>query len=168
MYTTLKRSTNIDPQPLNHDLNDSEKTQFKLNSHIASNNSSHTINQNNTNKNANRNKIDKSRTTTPNNDEIMVESPGNEYSNDDNTKLDRTLQLVTTSVIINKHITNPVTLELRPNHSISNINVTRVHHNIFIFIKMKDPTLIIISNEVIIDTEFQFTDDNDYINHKYH
>ena len=30
--------------------------------------------------------------------------------------------------------------------------------------KMKDPTLKIISNEIVIDTELQFPDDNDYTN----
>ena len=108
--------------------------------------------------------MDKSATITPNNDVIMAKSSQNENVNDDDTKLDRTLQLATTSVIINKRITTPVKLEFRPTHGSSNLNVARDHRNIFIFMKMKDLTLNIIFNEVIIDTELKFTDCNDYTN----
>ena len=70
-------STNVDPQIPYHGLNDSVIIQFKLDSHIATKNSSHTINQNNENKKTNKNTRNKSATTTPNNDVIMAKSPEN-------------------------------------------------------------------------------------------
>ena len=108
--------------------------------------------------------MEKSATTTPENDVLMAKALENSKVNDDNTKLDRTLQLATPSVIVNKRITTPVTLELRITHGSSNLNVARAHRNIFISIKMKDPTLKITSNETVIDTELQFPDGNDYTN----
>ena len=109
-------STNVDPQPPNPILNDSEKIQSKLDSHVATKNSTHTINQNNANKNASGDTMEKFASKTPENDVLMVKSPENTKVNDDDTKLDRTLQLATTSVIVNKRITTPVTIELRPTY----------------------------------------------------
>ena len=157
-------STNVDPQPPNPILNDSEKIQSKLDSHVATKNSTHTINQNNANKNASGDTMEKFASKTPENDVLMVKSPENTKVNDDDTKLDRTLQLATTSVIVNKRITTPVTIELKPTYVSSNLNVARVHRNIFIPMKIKDPTLKIFSNEIVIDTELQFPDGNDYTN----
>ena len=56
----------------------------------------------------------KSATTTPENEVRMAKSPQNAKVNDDDTKLDRTLQLATTSVIVNKRITTPVHSKLGP------------------------------------------------------
>ena len=84
---------------------------------------------------------------------LMAKSPESTKDNDNDTKPDRILQLATTSVIINKRITTPVTLELRPTHSSSDLAM-----------KMKDPTLKLISNKTVINTELQFPEGNDYTN----
>ena len=133
--------TNVDPQPPDSVLNDSEKTQSKLDSYIATKKSTHTINQNNVNKNTSGDTVENSAKKTPENDILMAKSPESAKYNDDDTKSVRTLQLATTSVIVNKRITTPVTLELRPTYGSSNLNVAKVHRNIFIAMKMKDPTL---------------------------
>ena len=108
---------------------------------------------NNANKNNNRTEMDKSATISPKNDVIVAKSAENATGNDDDTKLYRTLQLATNSVIVIKRITIPVTLELRPTHGSSNLNVARAHRNIFISMKMKDPTLKLIANDSVIDIE---------------
>ena len=51
-----------------------------------------------------------------------------------------------------------------PTHDSSNLNVAKAHRNIFIAMKMKDPTLTLISNKTVIDTELQFPEGNDYTN----
>ena len=107
-------STNVNPQPPDPILNDSEKIQSKLESHVATKNSTHTINQNNANKNSSGDTMEKFATKTTENDVLMVKSPENTKVNDDDTKLDRTLQLATTSVIVNKRITTPVHSNLGP------------------------------------------------------
>ena len=94
-------STNVDPQPPDSVLNDSEKTRSKLDSHIATKNSTHAINQNNVNKKTFGDTMENSATTTPENDVLMAKSPETAKVNDDDTKPDRTLQLATTSVIVN-------------------------------------------------------------------
>ena len=71
----------------------------------------------------------------PENEVLMAKSPESAKDNDDDTKPDRTLQLVTTSVIVNKRITTPVTLKLRPTHG---SYVAKAHRNNFIAMKMKD------------------------------
>ena len=156
--------TNVDPQPPDSVLNDSENTQSKLDSHIATKNSIHASNQHNVNKNTSGNTTENSAKKIPESDVLMAKSPESVKDNDDDTKPDRTLQLATTSVIVNKRITTPVTLELRPTHGSSNLNVAKAHRNIFIAMKMKDPTLKLISNETVIDTELQFPEGNDYTN----
>ena len=88
-----------------------------------------------------------------NNEVLMATSLEKTSVNDGAAKLDRALQLTTTSVIVNKRITTPIILELRQIHGSSNLNVAKAHRNIFISMKMKDPTLKLVSNEVVIDTE---------------
>ena len=148
-------STNVDPQPPDSVLNDREKIQSKLDSHIATKNSTHSINQHNVNKNTSGDTMENSAMKTPESDVLMAKSPESTKDNDDDTKHDRTLQLATTSVIVNKRITTPVTLELMPTHDSSNLNVAKAHRNIFIAMKMKDLTLKLISNETVIDTKLQ-------------
>ena len=157
-------STNADPQPPDSVLNDSEKIQSKLDSHIATMNSTHSINQHNVNKNTSSDTTENSAKKTPESGVLMAKSPKSKNDNDDDTKSDRTLQLASTSVIVNKRITTPVTLELRPTHGSSNLNVAKSHRNIFIAMKMKDPTIKLISNETVIDSELQFSEGNDYTN----
>ena len=84
-------STNVDPQPPDSVLNDSEKTQPKLDSHIATKSSTHTINQNNVNKNTSGDTMENYSKTTPENDVLMAKSPETTKVNDDDTKPDRTL-----------------------------------------------------------------------------
>ena len=157
-------SINVEPQPPDSVLNDKKKIQSKLDSHIVTKNATHSINQNNVNKNTSGDTTENSAKKTSKNEVLMAKSPESEKENDDDTKPDRTLQLATTSVIVNKRIATPVTLELRPTHGSSNLNVAKAHRNIFIAMKMKDPTLRSISNETLIDTELQFPEGNDYTN----
>ena len=82
----------------------------------------------------------------------MAKTPENEKTNDEKQKAKRTLQIAT-RVVINKRITTPVTLECRPTHGRSNLNVAVAHRNIFIAMKMKDSTLKILVETKIIDTE---------------
>ena len=77
--------------------------------------------------------------------------------------MQRTIQIATAAVIVNKRITTPVTLQIRPNKGSSNVNVAVAHRNIFSAMKLKDPTLKIITPQNdIIDTLLQFPEGNDY------
>ena len=92
----------------------------------------------------------------------MAKSPENEENND-NT-MQRTIQIATAAVIVNKRITTPVTLQIRPNKGSSNVNVAVAHRNIFSAMKLKDPTLKIITPQNdIIDTLLQFPEGSDYL-----
>ena len=78
--------------------------------------------------------------------------------------MQRTIQIATAAVIVNKRITTPVTLQIRPNKGSSNVNVAVAHRNIFSAMKLKDPTLKIITPQNdIIDTLLQFPEGNDYL-----
>ena len=91
----------------------------------------------------------------------MAKTPENE-ENDDNT-MQRTIKIATAVVIINKRITTPVTLQIRPNKGSSSVNVAVAHRNIFSAMKLKDPTLKIITpQDDIIDTLLQFPEGTDY------
>ena len=69
----------------------------------------------------------------------------------------RTIEIATVAVIVNRRITTPVTLQLRPSKESTNLNVLKAHKNIFSAMKLIDPTLKLITfqNE-IIDTTDQF------------
>ena len=68
-----------------------------------------------------------------------------------NTIIQRTTEIVTAVVIVNNRITNPVNLHLRPTKSSTNLNVIKVHKNIFSVMKLIDPTLKLVTfqNEII-------------------
>ena len=71
--------------------------------------------------------------------------------------IQRTIATATVAVIVKNRITNPVTLQLMPAKSSTNLNVLKAHKNIFSATKLIDPTLKIITfqNETI-DTSDQF------------
>ena len=75
---------------------------------------------------------------------LMAKIPKNE--DDDNNKI--VLQLASAAVIVNKRITTPIILEIRPNQESSNLNVAKAHHNIFSTLKLNDPTLKIITSQM--------------------
>lgn len=77
--------------------------------------------------------------------------------NEENQQANRTLQISTTAVIVNKRITTPVTLENRPKHGSSYLNIVQAHRNIFISMKKKDFSLKLITETQIIDTELQLS-----------
>lgn len=78
--------------------------------------------------------------------------------------MQRTIQIVTTTVIVNKRITTLVTLQFQPNKGSSNVNITVAHRNIFSALKLKNPTLKIIAPQNNgIDTFLTFPDGNGYI-----
>ena len=72
----------------------------------------------------------------------MAKIPENEE--DDNNR--RTIELAPAAVIVNKRITTPVILEIRPDLGSSILNITKVRRNIFSALKLKDPTLKIITS----------------------
>ena len=90
----------------------------------------------------------------------MAKPPQNEDTN--TTIIGRTLQLATQAVIVNKRITIPVTLELKPIIGHSNINIVLAYLNIFISMKRTDPTLKLIGDNISIDTVIQFPKGEDY------
>ena len=71
--------------------------------------------------------------------------------------IQRTIATATVAVIVKNRITNPVTLQLMPAKSSTNLNVLNAHKNIFSVMKLTDPILKLINfqNE-IIDTSDQF------------
>ena len=90
----------------------------------------------------------------------MAKTPQNEDT--DTTIIEQTLQPATQSVIVNKRITTPVTLELNPILGRLNLNIALAHLNIFIATKKTDPTLKLISDNISIDTLMQFPKREDY------
>ena len=57
------------------------------------------------------------------------------------TKVQRIIDISTTAVRINKIFTTLVTLESRPSKDTSNLNVAQTHRNIFMALKLIEPTL---------------------------
>ena len=88
---------------------------------------------------------------------LLAKTPKNENMNEENQQANRTLQISTTAVIVNKRITTPVTLENRPKHGSSYLNIVQAHRNIFISMKKKDFSLKLITETQIIDTELQLS-----------
>ena len=80
----------------------------------------------------------------------------------DTTHIERILKLATQVIIVNKSITTPVVLEIKPVKGRSNLNVALAHLNIFIALKKIDPTLKLITDNSSIDTVMQFTKGDDY------
>lgn len=68
----------------------------------------------------------------PKTDILTTKTPQNEDFDAETTQADRTLQLTTQAVIINKRTTTPVTLEIRPTHGSSNLNIAIAHRNILL------------------------------------
>ena len=68
-----------------------------------------------------------------------------------------TIEIATVAVVVNRRITTPVTLQLRPSKESTNLNVLKAHKNIFSAMKLIDPTLKLITfQKDIIDTTDQF------------
>ena len=80
----------------------------------------------------------------------MAKPPQNEDV--DTTHIERTLQLATQTILVNKIITRPVSLEIKPILGRSKLKIALVHLNIFIAMKKIDPTLKTITDNVSIDT----------------
>jgi len=99
------------------------------------------------------NEQNKNQEKHPNTDVITLKSPVLPEAN--NTMTQRTSEVATAAVIVNNIITTPVTLQLRPSRGSTNLNVLKVHQNIFSAMKLIDPTLKIITfqNETIDTTE---------------
>ena len=64
----------------------------------------------------------------------------NNTESDVPTKAQRTIDIATAVVRINKRFTTPVTLEIRQSNGASNLNVDQAHRNIFMFLKLIKPT----------------------------
>ena len=91
------------------------------------------------------------------NEMLTAKISENEDTNNDTNR--RKIQLSFVVVIINKLMAIPVTIEFRPNHGISSLNVAKVHRNIFSRLKLNDPTLKMITfQNVTIYTLLQFLD----------
>ena len=87
------------------------------------------------------------------NDTLIAKSSQNDKTNDKQQKMEQTSQIATQVVIINKRVTNPFTLAIRPTHGCSNLNVA---------VKMKESTLKVLTETKTIDTEIQFLIGDDY------
>ena len=93
----------------------------------------------------------------------MSNTPENTNIVDDEAPMQRTIQIATAAIIVNKLVTTHVTLEIRPNKGNSNITVALAHRNIFFAIRVKDYTLKIVTPQNdIIDTLFHFPDESNY------
>ena len=71
------------------------------------------------------------------NDVLMAKIPENEEEN----SIQRSIELAPATVIVNKRITTPVILEIRPTYGSSIMNVAKGRRNIFSAMKLNDPTL---------------------------
>ena len=58
-----------------------------------------------------------------------------------NTMTEQTIEITTAAVIVIKIITTPVTLQLRLIKGSMNLNILKAHKNIFLAMKLIDPTL---------------------------
>ena len=73
--------------------------------------------------------------------------------NANNTMIQRTIEIVTATVIVNRRITTLVTLQLRHFKGSTHLNVLKSHKNIFSAMKLIDPTnMFITSQNETIDT----------------
>ena len=63
------------------------------------------------------------------------------FENEEENNIQRTIELASAAVIVNKTMTTPVILEIRPNHRSSTLNVAKTHRNICSTIKLNDTTL---------------------------
>ena len=79
----------------------------------------------------------------------------NNTESDVQTKAQRTIDIATAVVRINKRFTTPVTLEIRPSNGASNLNVDQAHRNIFL--KLIEPTAKFITpGNITIDSHDDF------------
>ena len=87
--------------------------------------------------------------------EVMTLKDPEITPNANDTMTQRTIEVATAAVIVNHRITTPVTLQLRPSKRSTNLNVLKVHKNIFSAMKLIDPTLKLITfqNEIIDTTD---------------
>ena len=83
--------------------------------------------------------------------------------NEDDANNQRTIQLASAAVIVNKQITTLVILEIRPNQGRYILNVIKAHCNIFTAMEVNDPALkIVTSQNATIDTLLQFPEGKEY------
>ena len=153
-------ATDPAPRPPEKVLNDKESPKSKITTPPTSNFMNNNNNDNNNKGNGNASETKKQKSKTIENDILMAKTPQNDDT--DTTIIERTLQLATQAVIVNKRITTPVTLELKPILGKSNINIALAHLNIFISMKKTDPTLKLITDNSSIDTVMQFPKGEDY------
>ena len=73
------------------------------------------------------NVITKKETNSDKNNILMAKISENEEEN----IIQRTIEFTSTAVIVNKRITTPITLEIKPTHGISTLNVAKYYRNIF-------------------------------------
>ena len=82
----------------------------------------------------------------------------NNTESDVPTKTQRTIDIAIAVVRINKRFTTPVTLEIRPSNGASNLNVAQAHRNIFMALKLIEPTVNFITpGNITIDSHDDFS-----------
>lgn len=81
------------------------------------------------------------------NDIMMAKIPENDALMENERKTLRKIQVDTVTVIVNKRITTPVTLKVRPNKGSYNLNVSQSYLKTFSTMKINDPTLKIITSQ---------------------
>ena len=73
------------------------------------------------------------------------------------TKAQRTIDVATAVVRINKRFTTPITLEIRPSNGASNLNVAQTHRNIFMCLTLIEPIeKFITPGNITIDSHNDF------------
>ena len=88
---------------------------------------------------------------------LQNEEVNNNTESEVPTKAQRTIDIATAVVRINKRFTTPVTLEIRPSNGASNLNVAQAHRNIFMSLKLIEPTAKFITpGNITIDSHDDF------------
>ena len=81
------------------------------------------------------------------NDIMMVKRPEIHALMENERKTLRKIQVDTVTVIVNKRITTPATLKVRPSKGSYNLNVSQSYLKTFSTMKINDPTLKIITSQ---------------------
>ena len=88
---------------------------------------------------------------------IKNDSVNNNTVSEVSTKAQRTIDIATAVVRINKRFTTPVTLENFPSNGVSNRNATQAHRNIFMALKLIEPPVKFITpGNTTIDSHDDF------------
>ena len=72
---------------------------------------------------------------------LKNDSVNNNTESEVSIKIQQTIDIATVVVRTNKIFTTPVTIEIRPSNGSSNLNVAQARRNIFMALKLIEPTI---------------------------